>query len=74
MRFLILILLFGCSQQRLAKNHLTKNGYSNVRFFDYKKCVCSNGDVYYTGFKTDSLTGLIWRKHKYKRRYGISID
>lgn len=74
MRFLILILLFGCSQQRLAQKHLTKKGHTKITFFKYKECMCSNGSIYYTGFKTDSLTGVIWRTHKFKRTYGISID
>lgn len=74
MRFLILILLFGCSQQRFAKKHLIKKGYSNIVFFNYTECMCSNGDIYYTGFRSDSITGVIWRKHKYKRKYGISVD
>ena len=74
MRVFILILLFGCSQQRLAKKELIKKGYSNITFFDYKECMCSNGDIYYTGFKSDSVSGVIWRKYKFKRIYGISID
>jgi len=74
MRFLILILLFGCGQQRLAKKELIKKGYSNITFFDYKECMCSNGDIYYTGFKSYTITGVIWRTHKFKRNYGISID
>ncbi len=49
MRFLILILLFGCGQQRLAKKELIKKGYSNITFYEYKECMCSNGDIYYTG-------------------------
>ena len=74
MRFLILIVLFGCGQQRLAKKELIKKGYKNVTFFDYKQCICSNGEVYYIGFKTDSISGVIWRTNKFKRKYGISVD
>ena len=72
MRFLILILLFGCSQQRLAKKELIKKGYSNITFYEHKECMCSNGDIYYTGFKSDTIKGVIWRISK--RKYRISID
>lgn len=78
--FLILtIVLFSCiNQQKLAKKHLVKKDYKFIEFFDYKECICSNGDIYYIGFMavkdSEAVEGVIWRKHKYLRKYGISLD
>lgn len=77
---LLSLLMIGCaSQQKLAKRHLKKQGYKYIDFYPYKECICSNGDIYYIGFTAvkDSDTvveGVIWRKHKYLRKYGISLD
>lgn len=74
----ISIILISCSQQRLAKRDLIKKNYKEIEFFKYKECICSNGDIYYTGFMavkdSVSVRGVIWRKHKYKRIFGISFD
>lgn len=80
-RLLIVVSLFiiSCSsQENLAKRELKKKGFNNITFHKYNECICSNGDIYYIGFNAnkDSLEirGVIWRKHEYKRIYGISLD
>ena len=55
---------------------LINNGYSDIKTYNYEDCVCSNGDIYYTGFyglknnKIDS--GYIYKNNK--KEFKIVVD
>ena len=52
MRYVVIILILtSCANnEKLVMKQLVNSGYNNIKIYTYNDCVCSNGDVYYTGF------------------------
>lgn len=78
MRYVVIILILSSciNNEKLAMKQLINNKYSEIKIFIYNDCVCSNGDIYYTGFcglknnKIDS--GYIYKNNK--KEFKIVID
>lgn len=74
---LVILILSSCvNNEKLAMKQLINKGYTNIKTHAYNDCICSNGDIYYSGFcgllnnKTDS--GYIYKNNK--KEFKIVID
>jgi hypothetical protein len=78
MRYIVIIfILSSCvSNEKLAMKQLVKTGYNKIVLCVYNDCVCSNGDIYYTGFVATKNhvidSGYVYKTSK--KEFKIVID